>query len=138
MADYTQVAADIRYSGAAQLVVGLASGAIAAGAAIAKDSNGRWALADADAADADDLTQVGIAVHSAPAAGQPLLVCTRDTGLTPGFTLTLGTQVYVSGTAGGWMPGADLATGDAIIPCMTPTSTTQAIFDPAPAGKLAP
>ncbi|MCY4247485.1 MAG: hypothetical protein OXE95_07925 [Chloroflexi bacterium] len=139
MADYNVTVANIRFSESAQLEVGIAADELAKGQAVVKDSNGRWTHADAAETDAEERTRYGVTASPTPAAGQPVLVCVKDTNYTPGFTMAVTEAVYVSGNAGGeWMPQADLASGNAIVPCMVPFSTTQAVFDPQPTGKVVP
>lgn len=65
-------------------------------------STSTWKLIDSNAAVTGNelATTKGIALNGA-ASGQPVAVCTKDTDFTPGCTLTNGTAVYTSVTAGG-------------------------------------
>lgn len=77
--------------------------AITAGQAVYLNSSNAWALLDTNAAaTGNGINDVrGIAVDSAPGAGQPITVCMKDPGFTPGATMTVGKVIYGSITAGG-------------------------------------
>ncbi len=104
MADISVTAASVLASASAILIRDLKAGAtITAGQAVYLDpSTNTWKLIDSNAAVTGNeiTTRKGIALGGA-ASGQPLVVCERDTDFTPGGTLTNGTAVYTSGTAGG-------------------------------------
>lgn len=90
---------------------GVAGEAIAAGQMVYLDpADGTYKLADCDSATAAARSPAGIAVNSA-GDGQPVtLVESGD--VTLGSVLTAGTAYFLSGTAGGIAPVADLLTGD--------------------------
>ena len=111
MADLTINAADV-VPPATGVNAGTAGDAVAAGQSGYLDSTdgNRVKLADADntAATAE---AVGVAVNSAPKAGQPVSYLTLgDLTVTSG--VTVGEIYVVSGTAGGVAPEGDLASSD--------------------------
>lgn len=111
MADLTITAANVDPAAAGVNKNAVAGVAITAGQAIYLDATASNVakLADADASLAA-ATSVGIAVCDA-AAGQ--IVVYRDAGdIDLGVTLTVGELYFVSDTAGGIKPSADLGTGD--------------------------
>lgn len=113
MADHTVTPANVQQGANAKLKYGTAGAAIIAGQAVYLDpTDNTYKLADHDSATAAVRDVAGIAVNSAPGAGQPITVCEYDDDFTPGFTIANGVGVYLSGTAGGLCPFADLATGD--------------------------
>ena len=70
----------------------------------------------------------GIALNGA-SANQPISV-QRGGSITIGATLTAGTAYYLSGTAGGIAPEADLASLDELTLLFVATSTTKAWLRP--------
>lgn len=111
MADLTITAANVSRGGNSNTLDGLAGETITAGQVVYKDSaDGKFKLADCDSATAAVRSPIGIALNGA-ADGQPLQVLTSGP-VTIGATLTAGVAYYLSGTAGGIAPVADLATGD--------------------------
>lgn len=104
MADISITATAVVASAAAIINRNLNAGAtVTAGQAVYLDaSTNTWKLVDSNAAvTGNELsTQKGIALNGA-SAGQPLAVVIKDTDFTPGGTLTNGTAVYTSTTAGG-------------------------------------
>ena len=77
-----------------------------------KASDSRWwkAQCDGTAAESGYGVSRGIAMHAA-SAGQPLAV--QESGaITIGATVTVGLEYYLSATAGGICPIADLTTGN--------------------------
>jgi hypothetical protein len=127
MADYTVTAASVLASASAQTVVGKAGATITAGQSVYKDSSdGEWKLADCDTASAANIATQGnngIALNGA-ADGQPITVALSDPDFTPGFTMTVGTTVVISGTAGGLAPDSDLAQDDYHVLMIVPKTTT--------------
>lgn len=76
--------------------------AITAGQYVYLNTNNAWALVDTDASLGTGASDTrGFAENSAPGAGQPLTVVVADSSFTLGGTLTNGTTVYASTTAGG-------------------------------------
>tara|TARA_R100000808_G_scaffold19496_1_gene42298 strand:+ start:14236 stop:14646 length:411 start_codon:yes stop_codon:yes gene_type:complete len=110
MADLTITASDV-VPPATGVNAGTAGEAILAGQSVYLDStdSNKVKLADADNT-AATAAAVGIAVNSAPKAGQPVSYVTLgDLTVT---SATVGEIYVVSGTAGGVAPEADLATND--------------------------
>lgn len=101
--DITITAASVLASASATIVKQYLAGAtITTGQAVYLGAASTWLLIDSDAAVTGNelATTKGIALVSA-ASGQPMDVCVRDTDFTPGGTLTNGSTVYTSVTAGG-------------------------------------
>lgn len=111
MADITITAANVLAGGGAKQTSGIAGVAVTAGqVGYLDEATGTWKLADCDSGTAAARSPKGIFLHAA-AAGQPVQVLTRGP-ITIGATLTPGVAYYLSGTAGGICPVADLSTGD--------------------------
>jgi len=106
-----------------------------AGQAVYFDSSaGTWKLADGNAVGtAGSDGNIGIALNGG-ASGQPVEVDIEDDDFTPGGTLAIGTQLYVSETAGGICPAADVGAGVFVTLLMVPISTSKAILKPIPSG----
>jgi hypothetical protein len=111
MADLSITAGNVVPGSGAIRRRGVAGEAIDAGEMLYLDpADGTYKLADCDSATVAARSPAGIAVNSA-GVGQPLtLVESGD--VTLGSVLTAGTAYYLSGTAGGIAPVADLLTGD--------------------------
>lgn len=121
MADLTITAASVAKGGNAVVDNGTAGASVTAGQVVYKDaSTGTYKLADSNLAGAT--TPAGIALHAA-ASGQPLAVQTSG-DITIGATLTAGTAYYLSETAGGIQPAADLASGETVAQLGLAKSTT--------------
>lgn len=89
---------------------GTAGATITAGQAVYKDSvTGKYLLADNNSATVAARTPGGMSLHGA-SLNQPLAV-QKSGPITIGGTLTAGVAYYLSGTAGGICPVADLTTG---------------------------
>lgn len=87
-----------------------AGATITAGQVVYRESaTGKFKLADNNSATAEARVPYGIALNGA-ASGQPIAV-QRSGSITIGATLTAGVQYYLSATAGGIAPVADLTTG---------------------------
>ena len=111
MADITITAASVVPGGSATTIDGHAGATITAGQAVYRDpTTGRFLLADCDSATAAARSPIGIALNGA-ASGQPLEVLTRG-AVTIGASITAGVAYYLSPTAGGICPVADLSSGD--------------------------
>jgi hypothetical protein len=109
MADLTITPASV-VSGGGTTRQGTAGATITAGQVVYLDSSdGKYKLADSDSGTAAARAPVGIALHAA-SSGQPLLV-QYDGPVTIGATLTPGLAYYLSKTAGGICPVADIASG---------------------------
>lgn len=130
MADLTITATSVLAGGGATITEGVAGAAITAGQVLYHDADaGTWKLADCDiASPAAARSPKGIALNGA-AVGQPLKILTKGP-ITIGATLTAGVAYYLSGTAGGICPVADLATGDypTIIGIATSTTVLDVLF----------
>lgn len=123
MTDLSITAANVIARGTAKKVPGTAGASITAGQVVYLDSaDGKFKLADNDSATAAARSPYGVALHAA-SDGQPLVVA-RSGPVTIGASLTAGVAYYLSGTAGGICPVADLSTGDypTIIGIATSTS----------------
>lgn len=111
MADLTITAASVVAGTSAKVASRTAGASVTAGQVVYLDSADRkFKLADCDSATVAARTPAGIALHAA-ANGQPLDVLTEGP-ITIGATLTPGVAYYLSGTAGGICPVADLGSGD--------------------------
>lgn len=109
MADLTITAANVVAGSDAVKSTGVAGVSVTAGQSVYLDTTtNTYKLADADAS--ASVNESSIALHAA-AANQPLTVQTGGT-ITIGATISVGLSYYVSATAGGICPEADLASGD--------------------------
>lgn len=114
MADLTITAANVKAGSNASVDrTGLAGAAVAAGQPVYWDGS-RWQLADDNSVTAAARVAGGIALNGA-STDQPLAVLMGG-DITIGATLTAGSVYYLSATAGGICPAADLATGQ--YPCI--------------------
>jgi hypothetical protein len=111
MADLVITAANVLAGSGAKKVAGTAGATITAGQVVYLDSaDSEYKLADADSATAAVRSPAGIALHGA-SDGQPLTILSKGP-ITIGATVTAGVAYYLSPTAGGICPVADLLTGD--------------------------
>lgn len=111
MADITITPASVAAASDAIKENGTAGATITAGQVVYLDSSdGRYKLADTDSATAAVRVPRGIALHGS-SNGQPLQILTRGS-ITIGGTTVVGVPYYLSGTAGGICPYADVAAGD--------------------------
>lgn len=111
MADLTLTAASVVPGASAKTETGVAGEAITAGQVVYKSaSTGKYLKADCDSATAEVRSPVGIALASA-SLNQPLTIA-RSGQVALGAVLTEGVGYYLSGTAGGICPVADLGSGD--------------------------
>lgn len=111
MADITVTAASVVAGADSTTTSGTAGVTITAGQAVYLDTTtGKWALADADSATVAQRRAAGIALNGA-ALNQPIKVLTSG-DVTIGATVTAGVAYYLSGTAGGICPVADIGTGE--------------------------
>lgn len=114
MVDLTVTAASVLPGSNAAVVQGTAGEAIAAGKVVYQSSTTKkWMLADNDSATAEAKVPQGIALNGA-ALNQPVSV-QKSGDITIGATLTPGTAYYLSSTAGGICPVADVAIGDNVV-----------------------
>ena len=111
MADLTLTAANVLAGSNATTNLGTAGATITAGQVVYFDDTTKtYKLADTDSATAAVRSPAGIALNGA-SAGQPLMVQTGG-DITLGAVLTAGVAYYLSGTAGGICPVADVTSGD--------------------------
>lgn len=88
----------------------LAGETITAGKAVYKAASKKWMLADSDSATAAAKTADGIALNGA-SLNQPLAVI-KAGDLTVDAVLTAGATYFLSNTAGGICPDADVGAGE--------------------------
>ena len=81
-------------------------------------------LKDTDSATAAARSPAGIALHAA-ASGQPLTIL-QSGPITIGATVAVGISYWLSGTAGGICPVADVAAGD--YPCIIGIGTSTSVI----------
>ena len=114
MADLTVTAASALPGSNAAVVHGTAGETITAGKVVYQSSTTKkWMLADNDSATAEAKVPQGIALNGA-ALNQPVSV-QKSGDITIGATLTPGAAYYLSSTAGGICPVADVASGDNVV-----------------------
>jgi hypothetical protein len=132
MADLTITAANVATAGRQE--TGTFGATITAGQVVFKDSSTKkFELADADDTSLDEV--YGIALNGG-ADGQPGVVALPGSDITIGATLTAGTAYYLSATAGGICPFADLVTGDRVIFLGIAKSTSVLHFRPIDSGVI--
>jgi hypothetical protein len=123
VADLSVTAASCVPGSNSRQVVGFAGEAIAAGKAVYLSSTTNlWMLADSNSATAEARTPGGIALTGS-ATGQPVVVHTKGL-LTLGATMTANTPYFLSDTAGGICPIADVGSGEYLAQLGLSTSTT--------------
>jgi hypothetical protein len=111
MADLTITAASVLAGNGAKTENGTLGAAATAGQVLYKAAaDGKWYLADNNAASAEVRTPKGIALNGG-AANQPVRVLLSGL-VTIGATMTAGVAYYLSDTAGGICPVADLGSGE--------------------------
>jgi hypothetical protein len=126
MADLSITAASVIAGSGAKIVHGTAGASITAGQVLYLDSAaGTYKLADTDSATAAVRSPAGIALHAA-SSGQPIAVLTSGP-ITIGATVAVGDVYYLSGTAGGLAPVADVAAGD--YPCIIGICTSTSVLN---------
>lgn len=127
MADLSITAADVIAASDATTENGTAGATITAGQVVSLNTTtGKYVLADADGADGIDRPR-GIALNGA-SDGQPLKII-KSGDLTVNAVLTAGVDYYLSPTAGGIAPRADVLTGDIVSSLGIATSTTVLALD---------
>lgn len=111
MADLTITAGSVVAGGGAKTVEGIAGATITAGQVVYREaSSGTLKLADCDSATAEVRLPLGIALNGA-STGQPVEVQTSGK-ITIGATVAASVPYFLSPTAGGICPLADVLTGD--------------------------
>ena len=126
MADLTITAASVLAGSDASVRDGTLGAAVTAGQALYLDpADSRWKLADNNSATVIARTPQGIALNGG-ASGQPVKVLTGGP-ITIGATMTAGVAYYLSDTAGGICPVADLASGE--YPTIIGIATSTTVLD---------
>jgi len=126
MADLTITAANVLAGVGADTENGTLGAAATAGQVLYKAAaDGKWYLADNNAASAEVRNARGIALNGG-GAGQPVRVLLSGP-VTIGATMTAGVAYYLSDTAGGICPVADVGAGE--YSCLIGIATTTAILD---------
>jgi hypothetical protein len=126
MADLSITSANVVAGSGAKKVTGTAGATITAGQVVYFDTtDSKYKLADTDSATAAVRSPAGIALNGA-ANNQPLTVLTSGP-VTIGATVAVGDVYYLSGTAGGLAPAADVAPGD--YPCIIGICTSTSVLD---------
>jgi hypothetical protein len=111
MADLVITPANVVAGANAVVKHGKAGAAVTAGQVIYRDpATKKLLLADADSVTAAARVPAGIALHAA-ALDQPLAFI-EEGDINLGATLVVGATYYLSGTAGGIAPAADVSTGE--------------------------
>lgn len=114
MSDLSITASAVIAGTGAKKIHGTAGATITAGKPVYLDSTtDTYKIADCDSATAEARSPAGIALHGA-SSGQPLTII-ESGPLTIGATLTPGTAYYLSPTAGGICPLADVLAGDDVV-----------------------
>lgn len=123
MSDLSITTANVIAGTGAKKVNGTAGATITAGKPVYLDSTtDTYKIADCDSATAEARSPAGIALHGA-SSGQPLTII-ESGPLTIGATLTPGTAYYLSPTAGGICPLADVLAGDDVVQIGLASSAT--------------
>jgi hypothetical protein len=92
---------------------GVAGELIVAGKAVYKSSNtGKWMIADSNSVTVEARQALGVALNGA-ALDQPVAV-QKGGDITMGAALTPGSAYYLSDTAGGICPVADVGSGETV------------------------
>lgn len=123
MADLSITAANVIAGADASIERGTAGETITAGQVVYKSSTtNKYMKADSNSATAEAKTARGIALNGA-SNGQPLAI-QKAGPVTIGATLVAGSAYYLSETAGGIQPAADLASGEDVCLLGLADSTT--------------
>lgn len=133
MSDISITATSVLPTGTTLLEHGIAGASVTAGQPVYKEaSTGKFKLSDNDNATAEVRGVYGVAMHAA-GAGQPLAVALPGSDITLNAVLTAGVDYYLSATAGGICPIADVTSGHDPVRVGYATSTTNlkvAVSDP--------
>lgn len=138
MADLTVTPASVVQSTAAQPRRGVAGATILAGKVLYQDTDKSLKLADANAGSAGDAIRKvkGVALNGASAT-QVVNFVEADSDFTPGATLTAGVPYFLSATAGGICPLADVPSGATVTFIGIAKDSTKLRLAPAEGGTLA-
>lgn len=136
MSDLSITAANVIPGANAVVEHGTFGATITAGKAVYKEATTKkFKLADDNSATAEVRKAYGIALNGG-SDGQPATII-KSGDVTIGATMTAGVAYYLSGTAGGICPVADLTTGD--YPCllgMAKSTTVLTVDIQAPGAQL--
>lgn len=125
MADITITAANVVPGSDANIAYGLAGETITAGKAVYLSSTtNKWMLADNNSATVEARRATGIALTGS-SLNQPIAV-QRSGDITIGGTLTAGVAYYLSDTAGGICPVADVGSGEYV--CLLGVSKSTSVL----------
>lgn len=131
MSDLSITAASVVKGADASIETGIAGATVTAGQPVYLDeTTGKYLLSDNNASGKKSVR--GIALNGA-SLNQPLTIQTRGE-ITIGATLTAGSPYYLSGTAGGIAPAADLSSGMDVVLLGLAKSTTVLVLDVRVAG----
>lgn len=123
MADLSITAANCVPVAPYTIKYGIAGATIAAGKPIYLDSaTNTWKLADSNGA-SDEIRKATALALTGSSAGQPIAYMTEG-DVTLGATMTAGIVYYLSDTAGGICPVADVGSGEYVCTVGVATSTT--------------
>lgn len=111
MADLSVTAANVLKGAGAVTEAGTAGGTITAGMPVYKSSDNKILATDADSATVAARQAIGIALNAA-SDGQPVDYMKMGGEITIGATMTAGVTYYLSGTAGGICPLADVGASE--------------------------
>jgi hypothetical protein len=122
MTDLSITVANVVQGQDAVTETGLAGEAITQGQVVYRSTDGKYYKADCDSATAAVRSPRGVAQNAA-SANQPLTIQTKGQ-ITIGATMTAGLAYYLSKTAGGICPVADIASGGYAVVVGIAMSTT--------------
>lgn len=125
MADLTITATSVVAGSSATTTNGILGETVTAGQAVYKAADGLYYKADNNSATALARQATGIALNGG-AINQPVPVLTAGP-ITIGATVTAGVAYYLSDTAGGICPVADLGAGE--YPCLLGMATSTTVID---------
>jgi hypothetical protein len=124
LTDLSITAANVVPGANARMEQGFAGETITAGMAVYKASTGLWMKADSNSATALARAATGIAMCGS-SLNQPITV-QKSGVLNLGATLTAGIAYYLSDTAGGICPVADVGSGEYV--CLIGVATSAALL----------
>lgn len=111
MADITITAANVKKTSSTSIEYGIAGATVTAGQPVYKEAaTSTFKLSDNDSATAEVRAVYGVALNGA-GADQPLAVA-KGGNVAYGAIFTAGVDYYLSGTAGGICPRADVVSTD--------------------------
>jgi hypothetical protein len=123
MADLTVTPANVVPGSNASTMQGTAGETITAGKAVyLSPTTKKWMLADSDSVTTAARDAVAVALTGS-SLNQPIVV-QKGGDVNPGATMIAGVSYYVSNTAGGICPDADVGTGEEVVLVGIATTTT--------------